>query len=159
MKNSENKRFEFYQNRRNWNKKGWIKIVEAFVAILLVTGVILFSINQGYIGQEDISSQVYAIQLSILREIELDDVLKNDILNITNLPLDWNNQSFPQEVKNKITARTPNYLNCEAKICEISDTCDIERYFDKNIYAQSVSVSSNLQFYSPRKLKLFCWTN
>ncbi|MCK5043827.1 hypothetical protein KAR52_02395 [Candidatus Pacearchaeota archaeon] len=142
------------------NKKGWIKIVEAFVAVLLVTGVILISINQGYIGQKDISSEVYEMELSILREIELNDTLRNYILNVIELPANWDDESFPQEVKNKINARTPNYLNCEGKICEISDTCDIEKYFDKNIYAQSVTITTTLTQEEPkyRKLKLFCWT-
>ena len=142
------------------NKKGWIKIVEAFVAVLLVTGVILISINQGYIGQKDISSEVYEMELSILREIELNDTLRNYILNVIELPANWDDESFPQEVKNKINARTPNYLDCEGKICEIDDTCDIEKYFDKNIYAQSVTITTTLTQEQPkyRKLKLFCWT-
>ena len=142
------------------NKKGWIKIVEAFVAVLLVTGVVLISINSGYVETKDISSEVYGIELSILREIKLNNTLKDYIL-IAEPPLDWNNESFPQEVKNKIDARTPNYLNCEAKICSIDGTCDIERYFDKNIYAQSVTIAPTLTQIDPvyRKLKLFCWTN
>lgn len=150
------------EKRRNqMNKKAWVKIVEAFVAVLLVAGVMLVAINQGYIGKKDISAKVYAIELSILREIELNDTLKNDILDITELPVDWNNESFPQEVKNKINARAPNYLDCEAKICEIDGACDIDRYFDKNVYAQSVTITPILTIEEPtyRKLKLFCWTN
>jgi hypothetical protein len=141
------------------NKKGWIKIIEAFVAVLLVTGVILIALNRGYVETKDISAKVYEIELSILREVKLNDDLKNDILNSTGLPLDWNNEFFPQEVKNKILTRIPNYLDCEAKICTIDSTCDIERYFDKNIYAQSVTIAPTLTLEEPvyRKLKLFCW--
>ena len=39
-------------------KRGWIRIVEAFVAILLITGVLLLVMNKGYIGKKDISGQV-----------------------------------------------------------------------------------------------------
>jgi len=139
------------------NNKGWIKIVEAVISILLVTSVVLIFINQGYIGQKDISSKVYAVELSILREIELNNTLRNDTLN-AELPMEWNNEFFPLELKNKIVARTPSYLNCEAKICEMNDTCIIEKDFDKDIYSQAASIVSNLEIYSPRQLKLFCWT-
>ena len=39
------------------NKKAWIRIIEAFVALLLITGVLLIVINKGYIGKEDVSSK------------------------------------------------------------------------------------------------------
>jgi len=139
------------------NNKGWIKIVEAVISILLVTSVVLIFINQGYIGQKDISSKVYAVELSILREIELNHILRNDTLN-AELPMEWNNESFPLELKNKIVARTPSYLNCEAKICKMDDICIIDKDFDKDIYSQAASIVSNLEIYSPRQLKFFCWT-
>ena len=138
------------------NKRGWIKIVEAFISILLVTGVVLIFINQGYIGKKDISSKVYSVELSILREIELNNSLRADILN-ADLPVEWDHASFPLEVKNKISARTPNYLTCEAKLCKMDDVCILEKDFDKDIYSQSASIVSNLEIYSPRQLKLFCW--
>ncbi|MBD3247200.1 hypothetical protein GF378_01110, partial [Candidatus Pacearchaeota archaeon] len=53
------------------DKRGWIRIIEAFIAVLLVAGALLIVINQGYIGKADISEQVYEVQLAILREIEL----------------------------------------------------------------------------------------
>lgn len=138
------------------NKRGWIKIVEAVISVLLVTGVVLIFINQGYIGKRDISSKVYSVELSILREIELNNSLRTDILN-ADLPVEWDEADFPLEVRNKISARTPNYLKCEAKICKMDDVCILEKDFDKDIYSQSASIVSNLEIYSPRQLKLFCW--
>ena len=62
------------------NKRGWIRIVEAFIAVLLVAGILLFVINKGYIGRRDISQQVYDAQLAVLREIQLNDTLRTQIL-------------------------------------------------------------------------------
>jgi len=140
------------------NKKGWIRIVEAFISLLLITGVLLMVIDKGYILKKDISSQIYKVELSILREIQLNDSLRNDILN-TNVPIGWNNANFPQEVKNKIIEKKPDYLECSAKICSMNSICEMDEFIEKDIYAQPVGISANLETYDPRQLKLFCWVN
>jgi len=145
------------------NKRGWIRVVEAFVAILLIVGVLLFVINKGYIGKKDISKQVYDAEISILREIELDDNLRTEILNLpliedgvvieggvvvteTNLP----------NIYQKIKFRPPEYLECEAKICELDKICIMDS-LDKDVYAQAVAISATNEIYRPRQLKMFCW--
>ncbi len=136
------------------NKKGWIKIVEAFIAILLVAGVLLFVINRGYIGKTDISERVYQAQLSILREIELNDTLRTEILSA---PLDGD---VPDEVINKINERKPDYLTCTSKICKMDVICESdETPLDKDIYAQPVAIAAEGSTFNPRQLKLFCWTD
>ena len=153
-KRQENQRFPSY-NFFPKNHRGWIKIVEAFVAILLIAGVLLIVINKGYIGKKDISSQVYDVEISILREIQLNDTLRNDTLNAEPVPVKWND--FPPNIKNKILARTPNYLVCEAKICEMDAICKLDEYPEKDVYAQSVAITAALETYDPKQLKLFCW--
>ena len=135
------------------NKRGWIKIVEAFIAILLVAGVLLLVINKGYIGRRDISEQVYQAQLAILREIELDSNLREKVLN-TNL-----DGEVPQEILDKIQTRKPDYLTCEVKICKLEMICELDRYIDADVYAQPVAITAEGETYNPRQLKLFCWTD
>jgi len=140
------------------NKKAWIKIVEAFTAILLVTIVLLIIINSGYIKREDISTRVYNTQISILREIQFNDTLRREILDVASVPLEWDDIKFPQNLKDKIIERTPNYLECNARICSSEDVCGFTGTIDKNIYAESVLISAALEpGYSPKQLKLFCW--
>lgn len=138
------------------NKKAWIKIVESFVAILLITSVLLIVVNQGYFNQRDISLKVYEAELAILREIQLSSNLRGDILN-SDVPMVWEDAFFPEEIKNKINNRVPNYLSCKAKICSIDDFCILDEYFGKDIYAQPVTIMANKGEYNPRQLKLFCW--
>lgn len=145
------------------NKRGWIKIVEAFVAILLIIGVLLILINKGYIG-EDISLKIYEAQISILRGIQVDSNLRMNILNTdeNNLAIEWEDFEFQglENVKNKIIEQTPDYLNCMAKICKLNDSCllnDIDKPDNKEIYAQPTTISANYLTFSPRQLKLFCW--
>jgi hypothetical protein len=134
------------------NKRGWIKIVEAFIAVLLIAGVLLFVINKGYIGKTDISEQVYQVQLSVLREIELDNTLREKVLSTT---IDG---EVPIEIVEKITQRVPDYLACKPKICQLDVICSLEDYIDTDVYAQAVVIAAQGDTYDPKQLKLFCWT-
>ncbi len=142
------------------NKRAWIKIVEAFIAILLVAGVLLVVINRGYVGRDDISEQVYEVQTSILREIELDSGLRAEILDASEtLDGGW---KVPEAVNETIENRLPDYLTCTSKICELDVICEADDVpLDKNIYAQPVAIATETEAENPefRQLKLFCWTD
>ncbi len=141
------------------NRSGWIEIVEAFTAILLVAGVLLILLNKGYLENTDASEKIYKAQLSILREIQTNTSLRADTLNASApLPIEWNSLSFPASVKAKIIERTPNYLNCTGKICYMNQTCSLGQGMNKDIYSQSVTITSTLGALDFRKLNLFCWT-
>lgn len=131
------------------NKNGWMKIVEAFVAILLVSGLLLVVIGDRQIKKVDLSPMIFDIEISILREIQLNDSLRNQILSIgeNSLPIVW--AGFPIE-------KVPSNLECESKICKVGVLCSSEKYPDQEVYSQSVIISADLQSFSPRVLKLFC---
>ena len=157
------------------NKRGWIKVVEAFISLLLITGVVLVLINKGYFGQKDISTKVYEVQTSILKEIEKDDSLRGSILS-TNQEAEssiiqtgvttYSNQvpEFPNDVELKLIQRITkyDYISCQAKICELDKNCALLTYPSeakgKSIYAQNVAISvySGTITPDPKQLKLFC---
>ncbi|MBU2052872.1 MAG: hypothetical protein KJ721_01360 [Nanoarchaeota archaeon] len=141
------------------NQRGWIKIVEAFTAILLIMGVVLIVIDKGYVKKEDFSLEIYKKGTSILKEIQLNDTFRENILSVDSLPVEWDefDSKGLGNVKSKIIERTPNYLDCKAKVCSIDDDCILAINFDKDVYVQSVAIIANLEIYSPRQLKLFCW--
>lgn len=149
-------KYKLKKFNQNMNKKAWIKIVEAFTAIMLVAGVLLIVINQGYVKEQDISSQVYDVEVAILREIQLDENIRTEILSTsdsieiteTTSPLTWN----------KIEERMPDYLECRAKICEIGNNCEILELPDQDIYVQTVAITAILEVYDPKQLKLACWS-
>lgn len=140
------------------NKRGWIKIIEAFFAILLIAGVLLFVINKGY-PQENTSMKIYEKETEILREIEINSSLRGDILSVSLVPVEWANFTSAglTDVKDKITNKTPNYLNCSAKLCEINKKCKIEQPTLKDVYATSIGIFANAEEYDPKQLRLFCW--
>ena len=132
------------------NKKGWIKIVEAFIAIMLVTIIFLIVLNKGFENKDDDFSRIHEAEIVILREIQLDDELRSDILDVNpgSDGLSWT--GFPDE-------KVPNYLVCEAKICNIGYLCVLNDPLQTDIYSDSVIISATLTEFDPKQLKLFCW--
>lgn len=144
------------------NKRGWLKIVEAFSAILLVWVVLLTVVNQTSIKREDISSEVYDQEVRILREIQLNGTLRDIILDLesTSLPVYSGSANFPILLNQTINNSVPSYLSCRAKICLINDKCDLEggeKISSREIYAQQVLIIADAYDFSSKKLKLFCW--
>ena len=138
------------------NKKAWIEIVEAFVAILLVAGVVLVILNKASLVNSDISPQVYTAELSMLREIETNDTFRAEIISISSVPY-----TFPSDldIQKLIDRRTPNYLTCIGQVCSVDDkVCGYRENLQKDVYAQSVLISSTLRIVEYRQLKIFCWT-
>lgn len=141
------------------DKRGWIRIVEATVAILLIVGVSLIIINQRYV-KDDMSEKVYEDEAEILKEIQLDNDLRNSILTVSIVPIESGTTGFPTDVIAKIDERTPAYLDdCWAKICEVNENCYLDNLPpDKDVYAHSVIITvTQGAGYSPKQLKLFCW--
>ena len=145
------------------NKRGWLKVIESFIAILLVMAIVLVVINNKNINGDSASLAFYNTEKSILKEIQLNGTLRGEIIN-TPEGTGLDEAAFPQQTKFKIETKTPSQINCTAKICLPSDICLLTDNKiaelganEKDIYAQSVMVTSTLEDFSPRVLKLFCW--
>ncbi|MBU4308305.1 MAG: hypothetical protein KJ566_00715 [Nanoarchaeota archaeon] len=138
------------------NKKGWIRIIEAFVAVLLISSVLLIVLNRNSSENKNFSAEIYKSQVGILTEIQLNSSLRNEILKLETLPVEW--AGFSELLQMKINETKLDYLICKGKICEISDEC-LEEYEEKDIYAKSVIITANSGEFNPRQLKLFCWKN
>jgi len=123
--------------------------------ILIITGVLLTVLNKGYISKSDNSEKIYESEQAILRKIQLNNSLRNDILAFENLPVEWEN--FPTNVKNEIISEAPINFECQAKICGLNEICSLNEEIEKEIYVQKTIITANLEKYSPRELKVFCW--
>jgi len=140
------------------NKRAWIKIIEAFFSILIIATALITVIQIEKNNKIEDSSVVYDNEISILSYIQLNQTLRDKILEIESLPVKIEDMSFPNEVKNVINEKIPSFAECEAGICWINESCDLYRdETSRNVYAKSAIISSNITDYSPRQLKLFCW--
>lgn len=134
-------------------------MVEAFLSVLLIAIVLTIIINNQNIKTNDVSSNVYNYEVYMIKSVELNDSLRNNIVNMSdsNLPSNWENSTFPSDVKDKIQNLTLSSLFCEAQICWTNSSCDFWQEIKSNIYTQRVFISSSYQNYNPRQLKIFCW--
>ena len=148
------------------NRRGWIRIVEAFAAIMLLAGVLLIIISNSRANIYDLSNQIYDVEAGILMKIYTDDSQREIILNIrdSDLDLKWDEFTITNgmnAVRNKIESETPGFLECNAKLCSITDACALDSADspsdEKSIYVSSAIVTANINVYAPRKLNLFCW--
>jgi len=126
------------------NKRGWIKIIEASIAILLIMSVVILILERDYNERNDVSAKIYSVQISILEELVSNSVDKRNIL-----------REDEELVNIKINSRTPDYLDCKAVICDIGNDCSLDE--DKeNIYVQSIIVEEDEDI--KKQLSLYCWT-
>jgi len=138
------------------NKKAMISIVEAFIAISIIMIIVTILIEQDSSKRENIPERVYSAEIGILRNLQINETYRADILGAT-VPVYWNEASFPSRIKEEIEEKTPSYLDCRAKICEINEPCSIEENIEKDVYVQSIFISANATTYAPKELRIFCW--
>ena len=140
------------------NRKGWVRVAEVFIAILLIMGVFSIVIDKDDFQNKDRSSEIYDTQISILRSIELNESLRSDILSVS-LPVFWSDfeANGLTNLRNEIIDKTSPNLFCEAQICEITSDCLLDTEIQNNIYVENLIISADLDNYSPRKVNLFCF--
>ena len=141
------------------NKKGWIRLVEAFIAIILIGGVLSIVIGEGSI-EKNISSEVYNKENLILKKIQLNDALRASVLNAV-VPVSLDDEAFPADIKTEIN-KIPADLNCFAQICTLENPCipsELGEENEVNVYVKSIVIAAenNIVNPIPKQLKLFCW--
>ena len=126
------------------NKKAWLRIVEASIAVLIVASILMIMISKT--PRKDRSEEMHKMQRFILEQISLNETLRGEILQNDRI----NTEFF---VKNTI----PVYYNFTVRICEIEEICGMPFYIEKEIYTDEILISTNLTYYQPKKLKFFVW--
>ncbi|MCR4327802.1 MAG: hypothetical protein NUV46_04450 [Nanoarchaeota archaeon] len=135
------------------NKKGWIKIVEAFLAIVILLGFLMVIITQyKYSNEERIL--IRENNAAILKNIEKDILLRDLVLSVA-LPSNSNEPGFPEELKTSLDERMFPGEVCVLNICEIESDCSILD-IEKEVYSSEIFIFSGTSEYLPRKLKVSC---
>jgi hypothetical protein len=142
------------------NKRGWLRIVEAFTGVLLIGGMLILIVGNLGVKAPDTASAFYDSEYSILKQIEFTDSLRNDIINVpaNSLPVEWANfdSNGLTNLKTKIESFNTANFECEAKLCLYNNECVLTTNPTTNgdIYVQTLFIAAN---YQPKKLNLFCW--
>jgi hypothetical protein len=125
--------------------KAWIRIIEAFLAILIVLGAVLVIMSRQP-QRADIGEDIYEKQESILRIISDNETLRQDILSGDN-----------SRVNSEISAMIPSSWAFSTAICPANEICNAEIPFDREIYSREVLINSDLLRYDFKKLRFSVW--
>jgi len=133
-------------------KNGWMRIVEAALAVMIVSGVLIV-VYSSQPKKTNFSTEVENFQKQILMDFSSKENFRTDILN-----------SDDTELKEYVKSRIPTYLGFSLKICDLDPSvpCKNDDYMSamyKDVYVQEIIISSNLEEYSPKKVRLFIWPN
>jgi hypothetical protein len=127
------------------NKKAWVRIVEAFIAITLIFSVFI-TLYSKQVYKPDISDEVYSLQKALLGQISNEEKLRQDVL-------DENNESIMLFLEDKI----PDSFDYNIKICNLTEICSMD-FYQKEVFASETVISSTIQGgYSPKVIKIFMW--
>ncbi|MEK6884335.1 MAG: hypothetical protein AABY22_32185 [Nanoarchaeota archaeon] len=140
------------------NKRGIIKIIEAFIAVLLVAGVLLFVVSKNSSVLETRQERIEEIQKSILQDISQNNDYRNAILGITaEQELSQTSAGKLGEIWLSVDNQIPDELEFKIKICVLENICSITVYPEKDVYTKSVAITSNIAIYRPKQFKIWTW--
>ena len=144
----------------NKNKKAWIRIVEAFIAILMIVGILAVIVTKDISSKNDRANLVHEEEFYILQKIQLNSSLRQDILTANIIPIESTNANFPFDFQEILNVSALKDFNCTLKICVSYGGCILEDLpQEKEAYAKSILINCDLNIYNPRELAIFCWKN
>tara|TARA_Y100000310_G_scaffold337552_2_gene424891 strand:- start:60 stop:461 length:402 start_codon:yes stop_codon:yes gene_type:complete len=127
-------------------KKGFIRILEAFIAILIISGAMTF-LYVSQVREPNAEESLHELQRIILEEISSNNTLREDVLNENLDP-----------INNTIKEFIPSEYLYDFKICNINEVCKLDVVVDKEVFSEEITVSSTLETFNTVKLvKLFMW--
>ena len=136
-------------------KKGWIKVIEAFLAIAMF-GAALFMIIQSDLIQTNEREFIEEKQADLLMEIQMNSTLRDEVILATDFSIDSNDTAFSNPLKDYLKENKIPRGECFLKICLPDDDCLIENEEDE-VYTKEVFITTGLGVYNPKKLKYFCF--
>ena len=141
------------------NKKGWIRIVEASIAILIIFTVLLFiSGSKKQVTENDLSGFAGQLLEELGSRTDLREAIVSYNLRDEN---DQNNAETINKIRHMINSRISNSYNYSVRICDPNDVCGLDNFplnTEGNIYARERIISSTLTSnFEPKKLKIFLW--
>ena len=126
------------------NKNAWLKIMEAFLAIVIIIGALVIIISNQRTPAS--SENIYETQRQILELISNDEDARTQILDSRSLI------KAEKIVEQIVPQWTGNYALI---ICDLNVVCNID--YHENVYAEEILITANDNTYNPVRLKFFVW--
>jgi len=135
------------------SKSSWLRIVEAFISVLLVMGVVLIVVARSQ-PQTTAADEIGKLQKYSLDYVTTDEVLRSQVLG-----------GYLGGVNDKLMAIIPGNLNYTIRLCNFDEVCALSNgsksfVISSEVYSDELILFANLTYYNPnnaKKLKLFFW--
>ena len=131
------------------DKKGYIRTIEAIIAIVIILIVIFTLIPKKIEKSAKVPSIVEASQNFILNEIAFNDTIRECIVNNT----ECENSSILTSI---IEKNIPAGYEIAYRICDTSN-CVINTPVDKDVFVNDIFVASTLETQNPKIVRLWTW--
>jgi len=137
------------------NKRGWILIVEAIIAILILFGFLFITISRQTQSKE-IPKEEYMYNLvnEFAQKTETNSEIRNFVLQ--------DNKQSKQSIYGFLRSeldRINKQLSIDVNICSIRDKCESApaALATKEVYVTEVIIASDSDNYNPKKLRISIW--
>jgi len=127
-------------------KKGFIRILEVFIAISIISGAMIF-IYIVQIQRPNEEEEIHQLQRLILEEITRDPTLRAAVVE----------DNDEASVKLAIEGFIPSEYEYDLRICALNTLCSLNQVIGKEVFSDETTVSSTLNQYSPKVVKIFIW--
>lgn len=128
------------------NKKGWIRILEVFIAISLLAGVLTIILQSQETEEGSQFQEIYEKQHTASKIIQMNQSLRADALT----------GQVSKGINSTLNKTLPN-MECKTKICGLDQQCPLDENIEEEIYAQTTQIFANETHYKPKNLRIFCW--
>ncbi|MBT6689852.1 hypothetical protein HN903_00835 [archaeon] len=148
-------------------KRGWIRILEATIAVLIVSASMIVVYSQNPSSGQETEDVVYDLQREVLSDIGMDSDLRLAALRVEEETSDDYNYIVLNDFVREKISDAFGYL---LRVCDLDDPdfCKMDTYFykftvDFDVFVEDVVVFSELgdgegeEVYSPKKVRLFFW--
>ena len=137
------------------NKKGFIRVLEAVFAIMLIMGAVLIIVSNN-LQTSDISEEVYEKQRYILDIISNNETMRNEIISPDE---DLTSLEQLTETNDFIKKTMPSSWKYSGCVISVERICSPDVPDDKELYVSETIISSSLKkdYSTAKKLRLFIW--
>ncbi|MEN9625806.1 MAG: hypothetical protein RL557_134 [archaeon] len=129
------------------NTKGWIIIVEAFIAVLIVSTALLFILKEDV--PQGISAEMHEQQRAILEIISNDDTMRTEALN-----------RQQTTIGPFIRSTLPDSFDYVLTLCDSNQICNQGIPTDRDVFVSETILSADHDSFPGKKLtklRLFVW--
>lgn len=141
------------------NKKGWIKIFEAAISIMLVLGFMIFLYGQS-IEKPKKAENLLRWEGQILDELKNIPELRQKIITRNESEFDKEGYCTDKgDISSFVSERIRNSFpgfDFECRVCEVDEVCGMRKYRDE-VFSEERIISSTLIQFSPKKIRIFVW--